>query len=163
MSITIKNVLILASVFFVLGNVYAASDYSFDISNEERTTINEEMTVYGFFSNLEDKSVNASFKGDIYFGAERVGEFQTNSVLVSPGENFTFGYTFTPKNIGTYYAKGFVVYDNKLTETQDSSFNTLSENTIVPFATGFAVIALGIVVVGVLALKVFINKREVEK
>ena len=163
MSITIKNVLILASVLFVLGNVYAASDYIFEISNGDWTNINESITVYGIFGNLGEDAVNASFKGDVYFGAERVGEFQTNSVMVGHGENFTFGHTFIPKNLGTYYVKGFVAYGNELTATQDSSFNTLANDTIIPFATGFAVIALSIVVVGVLAVKIFVNKREYDR
>lgn len=160
-----KELILVLGLVLICNAAFAAEDYHLEVSNGAWTNINEAITIHGLFSNMEGKSVNASFKGDIYFGAEKISEFQTESIMVGPGENFTFGYTFTPKNLGTYYAKGFVVYDNKLTDTQDSSFTTLSKDTVVPFATGFSIIALSVVVIGVLAVKIFINKKasDIEK
>jgi len=154
-----KYVISLFLTLLVLDCVYAAEDKSMlVISNEAWTNINKTITIYGTFFNNENKTVNASFIGDLYFGAEKVSSFNTGSVEVRAGEHTTFAIKVIPQNLGRYNIKAFVAYSEELTSTSDGHFNTMANSTMVPFATSYAIFALIGVVVTIALVKVMMNR-----
>jgi uncharacterized protein (DUF2164 family) len=153
-----KYFILLFLTLLVLG--ISCAEGSIEMWNGEFTKINQSITIYCRFYNTDNATVNASFAGDIYFGAERVHSFKTETKEVLSGDNATFFIEFVPMNLGRYNIKGFVFYNNQLTETKDSYFNTLASMTIVPFATEYSVVAMLVIAGVVLAIKYVADKRQ---
>jgi hypothetical protein len=158
-----KNKYLLSTilVLFTFGIVYAEGSYV-TVWNEDLTNINETIIIHGIFFNNGNKTVNASFVGDIYFGAEKVYTFNTEPKEIKAGANATFATEFTPHNLGRYNVKGFVVYGDELTSTSDSHFSTMASTRMVPFATSYAIFALIGIVVAVVLVKLLMNRGKGE-
>jgi len=144
-------------VLLTFSIVYAEGSYVY-VWNEDLTNINETITVHGTFFNNGNKTVNASFVGDIFFGAEKVYTFNTEPKEVGAGANATFATELTPHNLGRYNVKGFVVYGDELTSTSDSHFSTMAASRMIPFATSYSIFALIGIVVAVVLVKLLMNR-----
>jgi len=154
-----KNKYWLSAIFILLtfSIVYAEGSYVY-VWNEDLTNINETIIIHGTFFNNGNKTVNASFVGDIYSGAEKVYSFNVGQKEVNAGANATFAAEFTPQNLGRYNVKAFVVYGDELTSTADSHFSTMAASRMIPFATSYSIFALIGIVVAVVLVKVMLNR-----
>ena len=113
------------------------------IDNEIWAEIGDVVKINAIFKNTGELSVNAKFKGEVYFDGKIVGLLESEELIVPAGEEMQLPTFFTPQKDGRHAIKGAVYYSKKVTFEKDGVINVLPARfSIIDILAGGAIYAV---------------------
>ena len=132
-----------------------------DISNKERVHINDKIRIDSKFYNIGEVSVDAQFKGQIYFNNGVIEEIESEEVYAPVGKITTLSSYFIPHETGKYKIIGEVYYSNTVTEEKESFVDVLPQSEsleVIPLGVNYAVIVFLIIML-LIVTNIYLRKK----
>lgn len=136
-----------------------------DIVNKERAHIDNRIKIESKFYNIGEISVDAQFKGNIYFDNSLIEGIESEKVYAPVGKITTLDSYFVPHETGKYKIIGQVYYSNTITEEKESFVDALLQSEsleVIPLGANYVVIIF-LVITLLIITNIYLRKKVFNK